>query len=294
MKQKYKQKRTSNASARRSRRSKASPAANAMAIKELEKKSKEGTEIKIQKLEGLYLGTPKPQNPALTGPLYYHASCLGLPASTWIGPQGGATNFYPLQGFTWPQGVQSNQRIGRYLFLKHTTMNVRLNMISPVKGDFATQFRIIVFKAKRNAAFGTSGGNPNEDLFLDSAGNPMGVNTSSDVDTRTFEFMNMIVNKRNYDVHMDKKVILQPQHITVQGSNAIVSPLSTNYPQEYTFPLTLKHNSKAAFPPGNYGEPLDLNYQYCIFVIASPYGNTNTGADNWRISLRGTVSCIDG
>jgi len=265
---------------------------NSKKIKELVKSVNATVENKIQKFNGVYVDSPKSQQPSFTGPLYLYNACLGTGASTWLGPQG-TPNFTDLQGFTWGQGVQSDQRIGRYLFLKHTTMNMRIGMNSVPKMVCPTQFRIVVFKAKRNAAFGSSGGNPNADLFLNNDGTAIGVNVASAVETRTFEFMNMLVNKRNYEVHTDKKIILQPSNVTVQGSASIVTPFSTKYPPEATFQFKLPHNTKAAFPPGNFGEPLDLNYQYCVQVIAAPLGSTTAAADDWHISFRGTVSCVD-
>lgn len=277
----------------KSKTTKAKVKENSKKIQELIKEKKQETEYKIQPLRGVYNDIPKNQQGNLTGPLYYYNACLGKPAVTWLGPTG-AANFQGLDGFTWDQGVLSNQRVGRYLFFRHTTMNMRLNMISVPNVASPTQFRVIVFKAKRNAAFGTSGGNPNADLFINNSGDNIGVNVSSAVDTRTFEFMNMLTNKRNYNIIHDKKVILQPTLATVTGGSNVVTPLSTKFPPEVTFNLKLPHNEKVSFAPGNFQEPQDLNYQYCVQVIAAPYGSTSAAADDWRISFRGTVSAIDG
>lgn len=247
-------------------------------------------EQKIQSLANIYQAKPKPQE-ALpsTGPLYYFNACLGDPATTWLGPNGQG-NFEGLDGFQWPQGTGSNQRIGRYLFLKHTTMQMRLAMLNTPSNPTPTMFRVIVFKAKRNSALGSAGGNPNDDLFLANDGRALGVNNTGSTESKTFEYMNMLINKRNYSVIMDTKTILQPSLVAVQGSNPVM-PLSTSYPPEKTYNLTLKHNSKTAF--GQFNQPLDLNYQYCVQVISAPIGQVDVLADDWRISFRGTVSCID-
>ncbi len=274
---------------RRARTTKGKVATNTKKINDLVKTMNNVAENKLKALENVYLGKPKSQQATIGGPLYYYASCLGNPASTWLGPNG-QQNFQGLDGFQWEQGTGPNERIGRYLFLKHTTMQLRLNMLTTPSNGSPTQFRIIVFKAKRNSALGSAGGNPSDDLFLNNSGTSIGINTSSIEESRTFEFMNMLINKRNYSCYMDKKVILQPSLIAVQGSAPVV-PLATNYPPEATFNLSLKHNSKTAFT--NFDQPQDLNYQYCTMVIAAPYGSTSIDANDWRISLRGTVSCID-
>ncbi len=247
-------------------------------------------EQKIQSLANIYQAKPKPQEaPPATGPLYYYNACLGNPAQTWVGPTG-QPNFEGLDGFQWSPGTGSNQRIGRYLYLKHTTMQMRLAMLNTPQNATPTMFRTIVFKAKRNSALGSAGGNPNDDLLLDNSGRALGVNNTGSQDSKTFEYMNMLVNKRNYSVVLDTKCILQPSLVAVQGATPVM-PLSTSYPSEKTYSLKLNHNSKTAF--SNFNAPLDLNYQYCIQVLSAPMGNVTTLADDWRISFRGTVSCID-
>jgi len=267
--------------------------ANTKKINELIKEKKDETEYKIQALRAVYSGIPKPQQGTFTGSLYYYNACLGSPATTWLGPAGTA-NFTALQGFTWDQGVLSNERIGRYLYFRHTTMNMRLNMVPVANSASPTQFRVVVFKAKRNSALGSGGGNPNADLFINNSGDNIGLNVSSAAETRTFEFMNMLTNKRNYNIIMDKKVILQPTLASVTGGSNVVTPFSTKFPPEMTFNLKLPHNEKVSFAPGNFSNPQDLNYQYCVQVIAAPFGSTTAAADDWRISFRGTVSAIDG
>jgi len=263
---------------------------NSKKINELVKTMNNVAEQKIQSLANIYQAKPKPQMvlPAV-GPLYYYNMCLGDPATTWLGPNN-QPNFQALAGFQWPQGTGPNQRIGRYLFFKHTTMQLRLSMLNTPSNASPTQFRIVVFKAKRNSALGTGGGNPNDDLFLSNDGRALGLNNLSVAESRSFEYMNMLVNKRNYSVVLDTKCILQPSLVAIQGATP-VAPLSTGYPCEKTFSLQLKHDAKVAF--GNFNNPLDLNYQYCVQVIAAPMGEAEVLADDWRISARGTVSCID-
>lgn len=266
-------------------------ASNSARITNLAKTMNQGIERKIKGLEAIYLGKPKNQQSGSVGPLYFYNACLGNPPSTWEGPNG-QQSFQGLDGFQWKQGTGPNERIGRYLYLKHTNMNLRLNMLATPQKSGPTQFRVIVFKSKRlTGETSEIIGNPNSDLFIDNQGNSIGINVSSIEESRSFEFMNMLINKRNYTCVMDKKVVLQPSLISVQGGSNVVSTLSTNYPPEVNFSMKLKHESKTAFT--NFDQPLDLNYQYCVQVISAPYGSATGVADDWRISLRGTVSCID-
>lgn len=275
----------------RKKTTKGKVATNTKKINALVKTMNNVAEQKVQSLVNFYLEKPKPQvNLPSVGPVYYHNSCLGNPATTWLGPNG-QSNFSALDGFQWAQGTGPSERVGRYLFLKHTTAQLRIDMLPAVLNSSPTQFRVIVYKAKRNSALGSAGGNPNEDLFIDNAGRIFGFNNSSVEESRSFEFMNMLINKRNYSCVMDKKFILQPSVSAVQGGSNVVTPLSTVYPCEKTLSLRLNHNSKTAF--SNFNQPLDLNYQYCTTVIAAPLGAATIAANDWRISMRGTVSCID-
>lgn len=293
-----KAKKNSKAKSSAKKSTKRKVASNTAKINELTKTMNNSVEQKIQSLANVYQAKPKPQiNLPSTGPIYYYNACLGnapnIPGGTnplWPGPTG-ANNFQSLDGFQWSQGTGPNERVGRYLYLKHTTLQMRLAMLNTPLNSTPTQFRVIVYKAKRNAAAGTGGGNPNDDLFLQNDGRVFGLNLLSVAESRTFEFMNMLINKRNYQVVADTKCILQPSTCAVQGGSNIVSPIATAYPCEKTFSMRLKHNAKTAF--SNFNQPLDLNYQYCVTVIAAPMGEAEVLADDWRISFRGTVSCMD-
>ncbi len=261
-------------------------------IKDVVKSMNQISELKVQSLTNVYDSSPSPVQPLpLTGPLYYRNYCLGTPAANWLGPSG-ATGFTGLDGFQWQQGTAADRRIGKYLFLKHTTSQLRINCVSPTRYGTALQFRVIVYRAKRNSPLGTAGGNPCDDLFINNSGREIGINNNATNASRSFEYMNMIVNKKNYMVVKDEKFILQPSVQQVNGGSNLVSAFSQTYPPEKTISMELKHNSKTAFSDTT-NQPLDLNYQYCVSIISAPYGNATDNSSDWRSSIRGTISCLD-
>lgn len=106
------------------------------------------------------------------------------------------------------------------------------------------------------------------------------------------EFMNMIVNKRNFDVHTDTQFILAPHTFSVAGGSNLVSPLSKGYDAEKNFLLRLNHNEKTSFSVNDV--PDDLTYQYCVTILSMPVGdNTQVNTRTWKSCARGVVSCTD-
>jgi len=253
---------------------------------------KKDVELKLKPLRAANQVTPLAQ--ATTGTasniVWYQNYCLGTAATSWTGPTG-VGNFTNLEGFTWPQGPAQGERIGRYLNLKHTTCNLRVacnNLASPA---CPIRFRVIIYKAKRNSSLGSAGGNPNVNLFLNLDGTQRGINNSYTGDSVSMEFMNMLVNKRNYDVHTDTQFVLASHTYSVQGGSNIVTPISQGYPAEKNLLLRLNHNEKTSFTGD---QPDDLNYQYCMTILSMPYGdNTAVSARGWKSNVRGVVSATD-
>lgn len=256
---------------------------------------KQMSELKIRTLANRYGDVPRPQAVGVgaTPVVYYQAYCLGSPASTWTGPNGNLnTGFNPLLGYQYPNGDGADQRIGKYMYLKQCTANLRITMDSTSRTACPMRFRLIIFKAIRNAQVGTTGGNPFARLFINNQGNEVGLNTTFSQDSVGFEFMSMITNKKNFKIYKDIQFTLQNPLTTVSGSTSIVSPMAQSYPSEKFVNMTLRHNQKTAFD--NNDQPTDCNYQYCVMLLSTPSGTYNASGDNgWKSHIRGTVSAYD-
>lgn len=257
---------------------------------------KQNNELKIRTLANRYADQPKAQVPAgggVNSVVQYQSYCLGSPADTWVGPTGTlASGFNPLLGYQYAPGVLTNQRVGKYMYLNQCSLGLQINMDNTAKTSCPMKFRVIVFKAIRNAQVGTTGGNPFDRLFLDTSGNEFGLNTLIAAEAAGMELMQAIPNRRNFKIYKDECFYLQNPFAVVQGSASIVSPHSCTYPTEKNITMTLRHNERTAFDGQN--QPSDCNFQYCMVVMSTPAGTVDSLANNaWTSSVRGTVSAYD-
>jgi len=180
------------------------------------------------------------------------------------------------------------------MFLERCNMNLNISL-KPVAERHANSvaFRVLLYKFKRNDALGSIG-NPNTDLFMGSSGGQLGFNTFFDngvnPGSASFEMMNAIVNKKNYEVFKDEKFVLTPQVTIAAGGQYVPLSHSGNISKDFQF--VLNHNQKTAFDAAS--KPVDLQYQYCLSILSAPLGEANTiGVDYWNASIRGTVSALD-
>lgn len=223
-----------------------------------------------------------------SGPCYFTNYCLGTAPASFLGPNGNLA-FNNLEGFEWAPGTGSNQRVGRYMYLKRTTLQLRIAM-NPQSRHGPVKFRVIVYKEKRNQYNIAGGGNPCNDLFLSHTGAPVGINTANAVNTRAMNFNTQLVNKRNYQIVKDMKFTLAPQNTSAQGST---EPFTINQvnKSEKMMQLSLGHYKKTAFGNGNV--PEDTKYRYCVTIIGMPVTNSVSPHDGWQSYVRGTVSVSD-
>jgi len=254
-------------------------------------------ERKIQPLTSIHMKSPYPQALiADPGPVYYRNFLLGTSPSAWTGPIGSiqGQNYDALGGYVFPQGTGSNSRIGKYMFLERCHMNMCIALSSAAsRNTQPTQFRILLYKFRRNLTLGEIG-NPSENLFINSAGETIGVKTyfdnSGSPGSASFTFMNAIVNKKNYTVYKDEKFVLTPQTTIAQGGAYV--PLSHSGAIQKDFQFVLNHNEKTAFDAAS--KPVDLQYQYAVTILSAPMGDLDQlGNNDWSVSVRGTVSALD-
>lgn len=247
-------------------------------------------ETKIQALTEKNAIKPKPVEVAPTiGPCYFTNYCLGTAPGSFTGPDGSAS-FNDLNGFEWQQGTSSQQRIGRYMYLKRTTLQLRIAM-DQIASTGPTKFRVIVYKEKRNQYNVAGGGNPNNDLFLSHLGKAVGVNTANAVEKRAMNFNTQLVNKRNYQVVKDMKFTLCNEQQSALGST---DPFNVNqhFKSEKMIQLSLGHYKKTAFSADT-ATPEDTKYRYCVTILSMPCSNSTFPHNTYRTYVRGTVSVSD-
>jgi len=246
-------------------------------------------ETKIQALTQRIGIAPSPVEVApLVGPAFFTNYCLGTAPAAWIGPDGAAA-FNDLDGFQWPAGTGPDQRIGQYMYLKRTTLNLRVAMSAQSRHG-PTKFRVIVYKEKRNQYNVAGGGNPCENLFIDQTGQTRGVNSLSAPGARALDFNTWLVNKRNYQVVKDFKFTLANETLLVQGA---IEPGNANQTNraEKLLKFSLGHYQKAKFGQGDV--PEDQMYRYCVTVISMPMSNSVAPHNDYSTYVNGVVSCLD-
>lgn len=253
-------------------------------------------ERKVQQLTAQYSVRPRNQDgTSFTSPVFFQNYVLGDAPADWsfaTGQQG----FTGLDGYVFPQGTGSNARIGRYMFLEQATVNLKVAMQNVSGAAGPTRFRVLLYKFRRNALLGNIG-NPNDDLFISSAGNPMGINTFflnsiPNVGKASFELMNAITNRKNYTIYEDDSFILQSSLTTQSQPSQFLGGMSQSYPSEKDYLWKLRHNEKASFDAAS--KPNDVQYQYCMTIMSAPVGSVGSIThDDWTTSVRGTVSALD-
>jgi len=248
------------------------------------------SETKLQPLTEYNSQGPSPIEVApTTGPCYFTNYCLGTAPAAWVGPSGSAA-FKNLDGFNWPQGTAANQRVGRYLYLKRTTLQLRISMMG-ISRTGATKFRVIVYKEKRNKYNVAGGGNPCDNLFIDHNGDTRGINNVAPVNSRIMNFSTWLLNRRNYHVVKDFKFSLAPEQQLVSGSTDPANINQGMLKSDKVMQFKLGHYQKTEFDAS--GDPTDSLYRYCVSIISMSTTNTTVGHNAYASDVRGTVSVVD-
>lgn len=241
-------------------------------------------ETKLKALVTHIDSPPISQDTGGVSPVYYKNYCLGVTPSNY-------TNFLTLGGFFFPQGTGNNDRIGRYMYLKKTTLFLNVGLNDPNRTSGPTRFRVIVYKARRNNAPQQPLADPGDNLLIDDIGNTFGMNTVINQTQVAFQVQHALPNKRNYHIIKDKQFLLTPPTTQVQGGSNLVTSSSQGQLNEKNMTLNLGHWKKVAF--GDDNTPNDLNYTYCVSIFSMPVGRHSSITGNWSSSTRGTVSASE-
>lgn len=249
-------------------------------------------EHKIKSITNQYAIAPSPQTaPPGLSVVYYKNYIIGSQPSDWTGPTG-AANYTALNGVDFTQGVTSDQRIGKYMYLKHATLNLRVNLLNLTRVGCPVKFRVIVYKTNRSGSLNTQPGNPNSDLFIESNGQEVGVNSVATDDNASMRFMTAITNRKKYNIFKDMSFILQPSFNSIQGQTAPVAMSHGIYPAEKYMRLSLPFNERVEYS-NTTNQPKDSKNQYAISVFSAPVGTHDARPSDWKTSVTGTVSALD-
>lgn len=196
----------------------------------------------------------------------------------------GWTGLNDVASMTITQGVQAGQRIGDYVYMKKSHMTLEIDMKETTQaGNLPTEFRVIVFKARRAAYPAGTTKNPGTSLFLDEVGNDFGHGSSGFNGT---DLLRQPLNKRLYTIKHDYKFMLSNPLET-----AVASGYSGHYPCMRRFQFNLPYFKKAHFE-GGVNSPTDLDFHWAVYIYARSL-DKDTKADNWEANLRGNTQWAD-
>lgn len=234
-------------------------------------------ERKLSALTDINEGTPSAI--ALGALAYKYSFVLGSTSpSTWSG-------YTPQGGFAFVQGTGNNQRDGRYMYLDKTTMNMSVHMNAQERLTAPTQFRMIIFRARRATTPTGVSYDPNLRLFLKPNGDGFGPGTAG---TNFNDLYLQPTNKRDWIIVADKRFCLSPFLADGQTNTAA---WQGQYPNFKNFRISLAHKKKSSFQ-GQTNEPDDYDYHYGVVILAGSVAR-DTVASGWEVNLRGTTTAID-
>jgi len=199
------------------------------------------------------------------------------------GAPGGWTDLTNLEGMTFVQGLSTGNRIGDYIYLKKTHLNIQLDMkASDDSSNVPTEFRMIVCKQRRAANPAGTTRTPQQTLFLDQEALDVGDGTAGINGT---DLMVQPLNKRHWQIFRDYKFRMSNPLVTSQAS-----AYSGYYPIMKRFSLDLPYYQKVHFDDSN--QPTNLDYHYLVIFYARSL-DRQSRADNFEINMRGNTQYND-
>lgn len=217
---------------------------------------------------------------------------------TGSGSVAGYTGYNPVEGFRAPQGDGKNNRDGQFIWLKHTSAALTIQMdhaVSDVERCSAIRFRVIVFKAKRALNPTGQTTSPDTNLFLQNNGNNQGDSSTAVNAMNVMDMMLQPCNTNSFYIMKDTQFTLQ--HTTDVNQSLINGIAQTKFPSAKTMRLRFTHNTKARIPLNATDEPIDYDYRFGIAIYAFyPNQAPTVAADvplTWSTSIRGTTCFND-
>lgn len=212
--------------------------------------------------------------------VYKYTFCLGHNApAAWTGYQ-------PLGGFEYDQGAGNNERVGRYMYLDHTTINMSIHMNGDLRNRAPTNFRLILFKTRRATSPTGVAMDPDRSLFLNEFGSQLGPGQAG---VNGNDLMLLPTNKRDWIIYKDKRFTLQAPMTTPSTET---SSFQGKYPTFKKMRMVLPHKIKTAFNEATPPQPTDYDYYWGCAIFAAQVGRDEVAA-SWEVNLRGTTSAQD-
>lgn len=208
---------------------------------------------------------------------YMSKYVLGGQVSAW-------SDMTDLGGMDLTQGAATGNRIGDYIFLKKTHLNIQIDArVSNDSSNHPLEFRMIVAKARRQATPAGITRTPQATLFLDEEADDFGDSTAGKNGT---DLMVQPLNKRHWTILKDYKFRMSNPLDPTATSNSY----SGYYPCMKRFSIDLPHYVKAHFDNSN--TPTNYDFHYAVIIYARSL-DKDTKADGWEVNIRGNTQYVD-
>ena len=175
-----------------------------------------------------------------------------------------------LAGYTALNGMDFSTAQGKYCYIRRGQALITIEMDSSSNADSLTYVRLIMFKNKRQAEPAGTIANPNTSLFLNNDGTFFGHSSTVFEDKLA---MNALLNKQNFIIYRDHKMILSNPRITPDGDRAY----SGKYPVMKQFKFDMPFYLKTALKTD--GTPSDVDYHWNIVAYVTTQNGAGTPTD---------------
>lgn len=207
---------------------------------------------------------------------FFKGFVMGTVPSSWS-----STGINNLGGIVCAKGTDNNERVGNYVYLNHTLINLNVDTKINATDAPPLEFRVIVFRQRRQAMPAGLNPDPADSLFKSEAGSSVGHLTSGINGT---DLMLQPLNKEKWIIVRDQKFTLQKP---AKGTEAMGNGPYKNFKN---FRFNLGYKKKAHYESANL--PTNVPFHYGIFIYARSVDKT-INANNWEVNLRGTTCYND-
>jgi len=208
----------------------------------------------------------------------------------------------PLNLFNFPQGTSGTERVGEYMYLKHSYLKLEVQALPYIVDGSVTdpylnspvRCRLMVVKANRkNNKFGQSP-SPGNSLFIGTENEEFGFNeTGQSVNL----LMKQPINKRKFIVYKDTSFTLTPSAIGEVGTS-LTNAYAPGGKQTYRCNVKLPIYKKTHFElEGDLPNDVDTQWFIILQCVREAHcfqqGIGSLRPTNIRMELLGTTSALD-
>lgn len=210
----------------------------------------------------------------------YRGFVMGSKPSAWSG------TWDDMNGIVIPKGDNEYNRNGQYVYLKHSNVFFNLDCGNQTTFGCVQEFRVLVFRARRQVNPTGVYYNPSTAMFLNDTGAPIGHETAGVNGT---DLMFRMTNKRDFIIKHDRRFCLSPVFVSDSDGGGVRA--SGNYPVYKNFRFKLPYNKKTRYSTSDL--PEDCPYHWGILVYSRSIGKNVSTVGQSEMNMRGNTVFLD-